>query len=159
MWNTQKKEVDKKIIYLRLEDISLQNIIGMCSHSNKGSNYMILKDRWNQEQYLSILDDKYALDIFKFRTTNHRLPVETGRFYNIPYKDRICTQCHRDIGDEFHYLLKCPAFDKDRKKFLLKQHIKHPNMMTFKNIMTSTNIKLLHNLSVLVKHIMFKIKT
>jgi hypothetical protein len=27
----------------------------------------------------------------EFRTTNHRLPEETGRWIDIPYKERFCT--------------------------------------------------------------------
>ena len=96
---------------------------------------------------------------FKFRTSNHRLPVETGRFYNVPYKNRICQECFKDIGDEFHYLLKCPVFNQERKRFLSKEHIKHPNMLTYKDIITSTDEKYLIKLSIFVKHIMRVIKT
>ena len=126
----------------------------------KGKSYLEIKESWTQEKYISILDDKKAIELFRFRTTNHRLPaVETGRFYNIDYKDRICHQCFRDIGDEFHYLLVCPVFNKERKRFIKRQNIKHPNMLTYKNIMLSSNAKLLNNLSLFVKHIMEIIRT
>ena len=105
------------------------------------------------------MDNNNVLEIFKFRTTNHRLPVETGRFYNIHYKDRICQHCFRDIGDEFHYLLKCHIFVKVRKRYILQQHIKHPNMLTYKNIMAPNDKKLLNNLSMFVKRIMEVIRT
>jgi hypothetical protein len=41
----------------------------------------------------TFLDDKYIYTLYKFRTTNHRLPVETGRWNNIDRVDRICTKC------------------------------------------------------------------
>ena len=108
---------------------------------------------------VTILDDINALELFKIRTANHRLPVESGRFNGTEYKDRICQHCFRDIGDEFHYLLMCPIFDKERKTFLLEHHIKHPNMLTYISLMTSTNEKLLNNLSLFAKRIMNTIRT
>ena len=43
----------------------------------------------------------------KFRTGNTKLPIESGRFI-IPRENKICKLCKsKDIGDEFHYLLKC----------------------------------------------------
>ena len=129
------------MIYIRLKDISLQNIIEKCRRSNKGKSYLEIKERWTQEKYISILDDKKSIELFRFRKTNHRLPVETGIFYNIEYKDRFCHQCFRDIGNEFHYLLVCPVLNKERKRFTKRQNIQHPNMLTYKNIMLSPNAK------------------
>jgi hypothetical protein len=44
---------------------------------------------------------------FKFRTSNLHLPIETGRWYNIPREERICHLCKETIGDEYHFLLVC----------------------------------------------------
>ena len=137
----------------------MQQIIGNTRESNKGKNYIELKENWTQEKYLSLLEDKKAITLFKYRTSNHRLPVETGRFYNIDYKNRKCLECSRDIGDEFHYLLKCPVFDSDRKKYLSKKHIKHPNMMTYKEIVMSTDETMLSNVCVFIRHIIERIRT
>ncbi len=92
----------------RLHDCLIQEIKDSCSNSNKGRNYIVLKEDWQPEQYFKLLNHKEALTLFKYRTSNHRLPIETGRFFSVEYKDRICQKCHNDIGDEFHYLLKCP---------------------------------------------------
>jgi hypothetical protein len=45
--------------------------------------------------------------ITKFRTSNMRLPIETGCWYNIPRDDRKCIFCGNGIEDEFHILLLC----------------------------------------------------
>lgn len=39
---------------------------------------------------------------------NVKLPIETGRWLNIPKDNIICKlrDCNK-IGDEFHYLFKC----------------------------------------------------
>jgi hypothetical protein len=42
------------------------------------------------ENYLNILNDKdNNLTLSKFRTTNHKLPVEIGRWKNIVRENRI----------------------------------------------------------------------
>ena len=43
----------------------------------------------------------------KFRTTNHKLSIETGRWNNIDSVNRICTKCDNiTIGDEYHYIME-----------------------------------------------------
>jgi hypothetical protein len=41
------------------------------------------------ENYLNILNDKDNLTLSKFRTTNHKLPVENGGWKNIARENRI----------------------------------------------------------------------
>ena len=42
------------------------------------------------------------------RSGNTKLPIETGKWFNIPKENRICKICNiKEIGDEFHYLLNC----------------------------------------------------
>ena len=37
-----------------------------------------------------------------------KIPIETGRWYNINKEHRMCTKCSENlIGDEFHYLFIC----------------------------------------------------
>ena len=48
----------------------------------------------------------YYCNIIKYKTGNHRLPVDTGRCDVIPSNERKCKLCTTDvIGDEYHYLL------------------------------------------------------
>ena len=46
----------------------------------KALNYRIYKDNLVFENYLNILNDRDILTLSKFRTTNHKLPVENGRW-------------------------------------------------------------------------------
>jgi hypothetical protein len=57
----------------------------------KALNYRIHKDNLVFENYLNILNDKDILTLSKFRTTNHKLPVENGRWKNIARENRIAT--------------------------------------------------------------------
>ena len=44
----------------------------------------------------------------KMRISCHLLPIDSGRYNKIPRVERLCHLCNRsEIGDEFHYLLKC----------------------------------------------------
>jgi hypothetical protein len=40
------------------------------------------------EEYLNILEIKYAILLCRFRTTNNKFPIETGRWQNIPRENR-----------------------------------------------------------------------
>jgi hypothetical protein len=52
------------------------------------------------EKYLLNLPEKYAKLFCKFRTGNARLPIETGRWKDIPQEHRFCNLCNRnEIGD------------------------------------------------------------
>jgi hypothetical protein len=40
------------------------------------------------QQLFNILKDKDLTTVYRFRTTNHKLPTECGRWCNLPRKDR-----------------------------------------------------------------------
>ena len=79
--------------------------------SNKGTNYNIIKDNISLENYFTSLPTNLYLNLVRFRTGNHKLPVETGRWNDTDHQERKCLLCTKDtIGDEFHYTLECPFF-------------------------------------------------
>ena len=64
----------------------------------------------------SIQDDRDIFTFCRFRLNNHKLPVEHGRWNNIPRELKNCNLWNtEDLGDEFHYLLKCDYFSETRK--------------------------------------------
>ena len=79
-----------------------------------------------------------------FRTWNAKLPIETGRWFNIPRENRICKLCKsKDIGDEFHYLLKCTdhVIQNSRIQNLSKYYQCNPNVIKFENLFNVTKKK------------------
>ena len=87
--------------------------------TSKGKQYLLFKDNLNFEKYLIYVSKFYYSKIIKYRTGNHRLPVETGRWDGIPLNERKCKICTLDdIGDEYHYLFTCDYFTSDRKLYL-----------------------------------------
>ena len=72
---------------------------------SKGNQYLLFKDNLNFEKYSINVSKFYYSKIIKYRTGNHRLPVKTGRWDNIPLNEQKCTICTTDdIGNEYHYL-------------------------------------------------------
>ena len=104
------------------------------------------------ENYLRVSPN--FLHLFaRFRTLNHRLPIQTGRFNYIPRCERLCNKCDLlDIGDEFHYILKCPYFAE--KKCIHKSYLKNTNVMKFNNLFCNTNRRVLLNIAYFVKLIL-----
>ena len=75
--------------------------------SNKGKQYKLFKDNIELETYLITLPIQFVFPLLKFRSSNQKKSVETGRWSNTPYHERFCRFCRNDIGDSFHYLLVC----------------------------------------------------
>ena len=49
-------------------------------NSSKEIYYKIFKENFEFEPYLDLLAYKNIITLCKFRTGNHRLPIETGRW-------------------------------------------------------------------------------
>jgi hypothetical protein len=49
----------------------------------KALNYRIFKTKFEFEEYFNILNIGDVIRLCRFRTTNHYLPIETGRWRNI----------------------------------------------------------------------------
>ena len=125
--------------------------------SSIGKNYYLFKQDLNFENYLINLSMKHYSSLLKFRLSNHRLPVETGRWENISLDERKCNLCPKnDIRDEFHYLFTCDNFHSDRKQFLKSYFYKKPNVMKFKELFSTKDTQTLINLAKYVDIIMKK---
>ena len=66
--------------------ISSMNILTKCSRTL----YRNFKVELKMEKYLCVLPNPLKFALIKFRTSNHKLPIETGRYDNTEWKDRIC---------------------------------------------------------------------
>ena len=103
----------------KLSDLFLNQWYSGLENSQNCKIYSIFKTQFGIEKYLSEKSNKYQKYMIKFRTRNHKLPVETGNWTRTPLEQRKCTRCDRNIGDEYHYLLECPILSLQRKKYLL----------------------------------------
>jgi hypothetical protein len=123
----------------RQKDMYLQMWKQKCDNCGKALHYSMFKDNFGFEQYLDNLPDNFRIVFTKFRTSNHKLPVEKGRYVNIPREERTCTLCETDtVGDEYHILLECPFFTDLRAKYIPRYYRIRPNFYKYSNLMSNT---------------------
>ena len=104
------------------------------TYSSKGKKYALIKDNVNEANYLNILSCPASRTMLKFRTGNHKLPVEVGRWNNIELQERKCQLCQTsNIVDELHYLLECSFFQTERKSLIDQYYYKRPNILNLMN--------------------------
>jgi hypothetical protein len=102
----------------RLKDQYIQKWQSDIRESSKGETYGIFKIKFGFEKYLDTLPRKLRTKFIKFRTSNHHLPVETGRWCGTPKNEKTCHICKTgQIADEYHYLLECKSFEYYRRKY------------------------------------------
>ena len=58
---------------------------------------------------MTLLSERLRILFTQFRPGNTKLPIETGRWFNIERHERYsCTLCNiNEIGGEFHLLFQC----------------------------------------------------
>ena len=118
-------------------------------------NYRIFKHELQIEKYLSILPSDLAIAFCCFRTLNHRLPIEQGRFWGVARDDRICELCFLDkLGDEYHYILEFTYFVCQRKRHLSRDLLSKHNTYKFEKLLNTCDIHTLFKLSKFCKDIL-----
>ena len=94
------------------------------------------------QKYLSVLtSSKKKTNIAKIRRNSHELHSETGRWTvpKTPWVERIChLRENRNIKDENHFLLECPAYTHIRSQFHnLCCNADLPSLLTCQNSIVS----------------------
>ena len=62
--------------------------------------------------------DYLRINFTRFRTSSHRLRIETGRWSRIPPELRLC-KCDEEVQNEEHVLTRCPLVHSIRVKYHL----------------------------------------
>ncbi len=156
VWNQNKINAKWLILQVKqtLKDIFVQQWLGQLDNSNKTLNYRMYKTEFRFEKYLIELPVELRVMLSKFRLGGMRLPVDRGRFQNIPRESRFCDFCDSEqLGDEFHMILECKSLVDLRKKYLPTFCLNSINMFKFSNVMNVTNNKQLINLSRFIKEL------
>ena len=138
----------------KLKDIFTQEWFALIEASSSSNIYKIIKTKFEQSSYLSKLTPYYCKILMSFRTRNHRLPVEVGRWRGVSLHERLCPYCNSDIGDEFHFILICKHFHEHRTNHIKPFYYRHPNILKFEQLMNTTNFKELQRLCVFINLIM-----
>ena len=138
----------KEAYKLRCSDIYKQKWKEETHNNLACLNYRIMTENKCTQSYLLKLPFRYYRVLCKFKCANHNLPVVRGRYNNIRIEDRICTQCNtNDVGDEFHYLFKCPYFHNLRKLYLKPYYYVFPSTYKMTKLFQNENYNVLLNLA------------
>ena len=133
-----------------LQDQFIQEWRRVVKSSPKCTLYRCIKINFEFEPYLSTLSPYYRKILCKFRSSNHKLPIEVGRFNNLERSLRKCIYCNK-LGDEYHFMLECNELVNLRKKFLPKFCHSNPNMFKLIKLLSTHDEKTLHNISIYIK--------
>ena len=136
-----------KIVNLALECEYVEKWKAQVNESPKCSAlYKHIKHIFEREYYLENLPDNLRLAISRIRTSNHRLPIEVGRYAdNVPREERICTHCDtRAVGDEYHFILTCtnPTLLVLREKYISPYYTLNPSLTKLKELFLNRGRKL-----------------
>ena len=143
------------ILKLRLHDQFIQNWNEGITKGGKCTVYRIIKNTFGFEKYLTELPVNNRILMTKFRCRNHRLPIEAGCRAQIQRDLRLCLHCN-DIGDEYHYLLCCPLFREERKKYINVKFWKRPSTIQLEQLFKQNDYNNVLQLSLFVKVIIAK---
>ena len=116
--------------------------------SSKCALYKNFKLSLKLEKYLIDLDVNKRINLTRFRLSNHRLPIEVGRYNNTIRTERICVKCaNYDICDEYHCMFICENFKEIRTKCIPKNCIVKPSVQKFCDLLSCENSKVLSKLA------------
>ena len=73
----------KEIVKISLQDQFKQIWLEHVQNNSKTLNYRLFKDKLEFENYFDILENRDLFTFCHFRTVNHKLPIEYGRWNNI----------------------------------------------------------------------------
>ena len=74
------------------------------------------------EKYLTEIQNvSVRKHVTKFRLSNHRLAIETGRHNGTALDERFCTFCPDKIENEIHFVFECSALKHLRDRLILPQ--------------------------------------
>ena len=131
----------KSLLLQKLEDIFIQHWHSDTERTSNTSLYKHFKTSFGTSNYINSLDKSSCKTLIAFLTRNHRLPIEIGRWQNIPSHDRKCIFDCNDTGDEYHYLIKCHVFNHERSQYLHKYYYQRPNMYKFVELLQSKHVR------------------
>ncbi|MCG7875884.1 MAG: reverse transcriptase family protein [Candidatus Thiodiazotropha endolucinida] len=142
-----------------LQSQFLQTWSAKLDSSSKGLNYRLFKETIQLESYFLKIPPNLYLPLVKLRTGNHRFPCERGRWLGLELNDRKCALCSlHEVGDEFHYVMKCPFFASERRKYIDKYYYTFTNVLKFKELLNCVNEIQLRNLCIFAKMIIMRVQ-
>jgi len=126
------KVITKQKVY----ELFVNDWYALIESSEKALFYKIFKTSFGYEDYLHKTPTSLLVYLIRFRTGNHRLPIEIGNWERIPINERMCQTCNK-LEDEFHYLFECTIYDRERKQYLKRYYYNNPSTFKLQKLMSS----------------------
>lgn len=138
-----------------LRDQFIQRWFSGIDTSDLCTTYRSFKRNFEFEPYLIQLPESMRTFLCKFRVSNHKLPVETGRHARIviPRYQRYCTLCNSEkLGDEYHLFFECTSPDiiALRNKYIPSFYLSRPSLSKLGSLFQ--NQKLQYKIALFVKN-------
>lgn len=162
IWETHSFPNEKWLVCAvkqKLRDIFITNWYAQLNNNSSALTYKLIKTNFGMEKYLVTLPFKLRKSLIQIRTRNHRLPIETGRWTQVPRNERKCFLCNGNIGDEFHFILECKELIDQRKKYIKTYYYKRPNTMKFYELFNTTNRNDIYKLCHFIQEILSLART
>ena len=88
------------------------------------------------DEYLVKIPKIFSVLTLKLRSCNHILPIERGKYSNIPRERRYCELCDENrpfVGDKYHFSLQCKNTQlvQYRNQFIPQYYRDRLNMVKF----------------------------
>ena len=132
-----------------LVDQFIQNWRSQIANSSRGHFYSIFKQEFCLEPYLLRVEQQNRHFLTKFRESNMKIPIETGRWYNINKENRKCTKCSDNlIGGEFHYLFVCtnPDVVNLRTRYIPKYYLRNSSIEKMAELLSNLPYRIIEKL-------------
>ena len=142
-------------LFKKMTDIfNEESLNSIKDESSKLRTYALFKTDLGLEPYLlDIKNFKLRSKVTKFRLSNHKLRIETGRRDKIPKQERFCRFCPTEVEDEYHFLFRCPIYQNLRQLYILpitsslNGFETLPDSTKIKHVMSATDFKIYKFLS------------
>ena len=156
IWENQismDRKVLKNMILRQLNDQFIQTWFSQMNNSSRGKFYAEYKNQFCLETYLLKLNLCDRVYISKFRCSNIKFPVETGRWNGTLKTQRLCHLCGNGVGDEFHYLFVCQKEEimNIRGKYIPKYYTVNPTEYKLQGLLLFCHVELYKNLAKFLK--------
>ena len=94
--------------------------------------YKHIKENFIFEPYLNLINKAKRIHISKVRLSSHLFLVERGRWgtKKLRLEERKCEKCNV-LEDEYHCLIECVRFERERRGLLPPALVNRPSMFEF----------------------------
>ena len=144
------------VLSQRIEDCAFQNWHNLIESNGKLEFYQKIKSDLSCEKYLLCIASPNLRQVLaKFRCSDHKLRVETGRHEGLVRELRFCEACFKDgnklIDDEYHMLVECKNLAELRAKYLPKFYLNNPSEVKCIELISTKSNYLLKAIALFLK--------